>query len=76
MFAGDAGEVVHPGTGLEVTRVEGPGIVTHPDAPWEFEPELVIIPYRVAAEGAQVREDILQFRVSNELNRLKAAFPL
>jgi len=70
-FVGGIADVVHPGVGLDVTKVAGLRLHAHPDAPWEYKPEEIRIPYLVVAEDALVRESVLSFRVEDELARVK-----
>jgi hypothetical protein len=43
------------------------GLHAHPDCPWEYNPEEIRNTYRVVAENAPLREDVLHFRVEDEV---------
>ena len=58
-------------------HVAGLVLVANPNPPWEINPQVIAIPYKVAAEDMSLRDGVLQVDVAGEdLARVKAGLLL
>jgi len=69
-FHSDAGQVVHPDVPLNVTIVLAGTFVRNVGRAWDFDLETITIPYRIAAEEAPARSDVLRIVPDDESRRI------